>query len=37
MKPLACFVWREETIFVYLYGYVAIFQTDGSFEVCRMD
>jgi hypothetical protein len=37
LKPLACMVFREETIFIYPYGYVAIFQPDKSFEVCRMD
>jgi glyoxylase-like metal-dependent hydrolase (beta-lactamase superfamily II) len=37
LKPLACFGFREEMIFVYRYGYIAIFQTDGSFEACRMD
>jgi hypothetical protein len=28
---------RDEAIFVYLHGYVAIFQEDGTFEACRMD
>jgi hypothetical protein len=37
LKPLAVMVWRDETIFIYPYGYVSIFQTDGSFEACRMD
>jgi hypothetical protein len=36
-KPLACFEWRDEMIFFYKHAYVAIFQPDGSFEVCRMD
>lgn len=37
LKPIAVMRLREETIFVYLHGYVAIFQKDGSFEACRMD
>lgn len=28
---------RDEHIFVYEYGYTAIVQKDGSFEVCRLD
>jgi len=28
---------RDEVIHFYQYGYVAICQGDGSFEVCRMD
>lgn len=37
LKPIAVMRLREETIFVYLHGYVSIFQKDGSFEACRMD
>jgi hypothetical protein len=37
LEPLACFEFRDEIIFVYRYGYIAIFQPDGSFEACRMD
>jgi hypothetical protein len=28
---------RDELIFVYLHGYVSIFQPDNTFEACRMD
>jgi hypothetical protein len=37
LKPIAMMALREEAIFVYLHGYVSIFQQDGSFEACRMD
>ena len=37
MKPIAVMRLHDEVIFVYLHGYVAIFQEDGSFEACRMD
>jgi hypothetical protein len=37
LQPIACMRLREEMIFVYLHGYVSIFQPDGSFEACRMD
>jgi hypothetical protein len=37
LKPIACMRLRDEVIFVYLHGYVSIFQPDGSFEACRMD
>lgn len=37
MKPIAKVQFREERIFIYEYGYVAIFQPDNSFEICRMD
>jgi hypothetical protein len=37
LKPIACMKLRDEVIFVYLHGYVSIFQPDGSFEACRMD
>ena len=37
-EPLAVMTLHgAETIFIYRYGYVAIFQDDGSFEACRMD
>jgi len=38
LKPLAEIHWgRDERVLIYEYGYVAIIQPDGSFEVCRMD
>jgi hypothetical protein len=37
LEPIAVMRLREEMIFVYLHGYVSIFQEDGSFEACRMD
>ena len=37
LAPIACMKLRDELVFVYLHGYVAIFQKDGSFEACRMD
>jgi hypothetical protein len=37
LHPLACMALRDEVIFIYPHGYVAIFQPDGSFEACRMD
>jgi hypothetical protein len=36
-KPIAVMAMRSELIFVYLHGYVSIFQKDGTFEACRMD
>lgn len=37
MKPLAKAQLREETIFFYEHAYLAIVQTDGSFEAARVD
>ena len=37
MQPIAMMALRDEAIFVYLHGYVSIFQKDGTFEACRMD
>jgi hypothetical protein len=37
MNPLAAIQLRDETILVYEYGWVAIVQLDGSYEVARMD
>ena len=37
MKPLFMTRLRDEVIYVYRYGFVAVFQPDGSFEVARMD
>jgi hypothetical protein len=37
LKPLAALPFRDELILIYLYGYVAIFQPDQSFEASRMD
>jgi hypothetical protein len=36
-KPLAVSKFREQTIYVYNYGWVAIVESDGSFEISRMD
>jgi hypothetical protein len=36
-KPIARIELRDEVIYVYPYGYVAVVQPDGSFEACRMD
>lgn len=35
--PIACWPLREEMIVVYRYGFVAVFQRDGSFEIARLD
>lgn len=37
LKPLVAMELRDELILIYSYGYVAIFQKDGKFEICRMD
>ena len=37
MEPRAIMRLRDEKIVVYDYGFVGIFQKDGSFEVARMD
>jgi hypothetical protein len=37
LHPIATMQLRDETIMVYDYGYVAIWQKDGTFEACRMD
>ena len=37
LEPIAVMRLYDEMIFIYLHGYVAIFQEDGSFEACRMD
>jgi hypothetical protein len=37
LNPIAAMMLGEETIMVYQHGYVAIWQPDGSFEMCRMD
>jgi hypothetical protein len=37
LTPLAAIPFRDELVVIYRYGYVAIFQKDGSFEACRMD
>jgi hypothetical protein len=36
-KPLAVSKFREQTVYVYNYGWVAIVEPDGSFEISRMD
>ena len=36
-EPIAMISFRTERIMIYRYGYVAVIQTDGSFEACRMD
>lgn len=35
--PIACIPFRAEMIVIYPASYVAIFQKDGTFEICRMD
>ena len=37
MPPVAAFKWKDEMVMLYPHAYVAIFQADGSFEICRMD
>lgn len=37
LKPIAAMQLRDETIMIYPYAYVAIWQKDGTFEACRMD
>ena len=37
LEPLAMTHLRDETIYVYRYGWVAIVQPDKSFEVARLD
>lgn len=37
LKPLAMIQFRDERIFIYEYGYVAIVQPNEEFEACRMD
>lgn len=37
LHPLAWTNLRNETVVIYRHGWVAIFQLDGTFEVCRMD
>jgi hypothetical protein len=37
MHPFAVMRFRDETIYIYEHGYVAIVQPDRSFEACRMD
>src|SRR5215472_3957310 len=37
MRPVAYAKLRHELIRVYPHAWVAIFQEDGRFEVCRMD
>jgi hypothetical protein len=36
-KPIAEAKLRDETIFLYLFGFVAIIQPDRRFEVARVD
>ncbi len=36
-RPLCEIMLRDETVYVYQYGIVAIVQKDGSFEAARMD
>jgi len=36
-EPIAMWPLREEMIVVYRYGFVAVFQKDGSFECARLD
>ena len=37
LSPLAKAKFRDQTIYVYQYGWVAIVEADGSFEASRMD
>jgi len=37
LSPLAKATFRDQTIYVYLYGWVAIVEKDGSFEASRID
>lgn len=37
MKPAAIAKLHDETIVVYPYAWVAIFQKDGSYEIARID
>lgn len=37
LLPLATAQFRNQTICVYPYAFVAIFEQDGSFEIARMD
>ena len=37
LEPLAMNMHGDETVLIYPYGYVAIFQQDGSFEAARLD
>ena len=36
-EPIAMWPLRDEMIVVYPHAIVAVFQKDGSFDVCRMD
>ena len=37
LKPMAMAHLRSETIIVYKYGFVLIYQEDGSYEIARVD
>jgi len=37
MAPFAMIPFRDEQIYFYPYGYIAVVQADGSFEAARMD
>ena len=37
MRPIARAKFRDETIYIYQYAWVAIVQPDGQFEVSRID
>jgi hypothetical protein len=37
LKPIAEMKLRNERILVYEYAWVAVIQSDRSFEICRMD
>jgi hypothetical protein len=36
-RPLAMIKIRDEYVFLYPHDFVGVFQSDGSFEVARMD
>lgn len=37
LLPLAVATFREQTVYLYQYSWVAIVEPDGSFEVSRID
>jgi hypothetical protein len=37
LSPLAKATFRDQTIYVYMHGWVAIVEKDGSFEASRID
>lgn len=37
IAPVAKIIFRQEQIFIYPHAWVSIVQSDGSWEICRMD